>query len=151
MWAHVQNRRSYLSFVAEFDDLKDDDVRWTPYSHDKVLQRAPFGLSSLCFRDRDYWLTRKPLVFDIFVEEHAVHRVLRQFGLYQASPLPVVHTVPANVHRYPSFSVTTVLTNRMSICLVLYTLVVYRHTRQGMTRGHLWAPRMVPWVQQCEG
>jgi hypothetical protein len=35
----------------------------------------------------------------MYVEEYAVHRVMRQFGLYQESPLPVVHTVPRVVHR----------------------------------------------------
>jgi hypothetical protein len=32
-------------------------------------------------------------VFDMYMEEYAVHRVLSQFGLYQESPLPVVHTI----------------------------------------------------------
>jgi hypothetical protein len=28
-------------------------------------------------------MTRSPLLFDMYVEEYAVHRVLRQFGRYQ--------------------------------------------------------------------
>jgi hypothetical protein len=39
------------------------------------------------------------LVFDIYVEEYAIHRVMRQFGLYQPSSVPVTHTLPAAVHR----------------------------------------------------
>jgi hypothetical protein len=44
-------------------------------------------------------MTKTPLVFDMYMEEYAVHRVLRQFGLYQESPLPVVHNVPHGAHR----------------------------------------------------
>jgi hypothetical protein len=29
------------------------------------------------------------LVFNIYVEEYVVHKVMRQFDLYQASPVPV--------------------------------------------------------------
>jgi hypothetical protein len=70
-----------------------------PYSEEAIAARAPQGLSSLCFRDQHYWKTKTPLVFDMYVEEYAVHRVMRQFVLYQESPLPVVHTVPRVVHR----------------------------------------------------
>jgi hypothetical protein len=40
------------------------------------------GLSSLCSRDQAYWMTLRRLVFDVYVEEYAVHRVMRQFGLF---------------------------------------------------------------------
>jgi hypothetical protein len=33
--------------------------------------------------DQQYWMSRSPLLFDMYVEEYAVHRVLRQFGRYQ--------------------------------------------------------------------
>jgi hypothetical protein len=39
------------------------------------------------------------LLFDMYVEEYAVHMVLRQFGPYQEWPMPVVHTVPNAHHR----------------------------------------------------
>jgi hypothetical protein len=48
-----------------------------------VVARAPHGLSSLCSRDQAYWKTRRRLVFSIYVEEYAVHRVMRQFDLFQ--------------------------------------------------------------------
>jgi hypothetical protein len=35
------------------------------------------GLSSLCFRDRDFWPTKTPLVHDMYIEEYHVERVLR--------------------------------------------------------------------------
>jgi hypothetical protein len=34
-----------------------------------VAARAPQGLSSLCFRDRDFWMMKTPLVHDMYVEE----------------------------------------------------------------------------------
>jgi hypothetical protein len=40
-------------------------------------------------------MTRSPLLFDMYVEEYVVHRVLRQFGRYQEWLVPVVHTVPS--------------------------------------------------------
>ena len=64
-----------------------------------VGSRAPEGLSPLCVRDAEYWRTRRPLVFDIYVEEHAVHRVLRQLGLFQEIVVPQ-SLLPSHVHRF---------------------------------------------------
>ena len=44
--------------------------------------------------------TWRPVLYNIQVQEHAVHRVMRQFNLYQLSPLPVSYSVPDNVHKY---------------------------------------------------
>lgn len=83
----------------EFDRLNaEEDVRWTPYTPDDVVVRAPHGLSTLCTRDSQYWLTRKALVFDVFVEEYSPHRVMRQFGLHQTFPLDTARVVPAAAH-----------------------------------------------------
>ena len=71
---------------------------WTPYTATVIERLTPQGLSTLCFRDQQYWLMKTPVVFDVYVEEYQVHRVMRQFGLYQESPLPVVHTIDARVH-----------------------------------------------------
>ena len=100
MWVGVQTKKSYPDFVGQFDALVDTDIRWLPYTLADIQARAPHGLSSLCLRDNEYWMTRTPLVYDIHVEEYAPHRVMRQFYRYQDSPVPVTHTVPAHVHRY---------------------------------------------------
>lgn len=34
-------------------------------------------------------MTRKKLLFDVFVEDYAMHHVMRQFGLRQEVPVPV--------------------------------------------------------------
>ena len=45
-------------------------------------------------------MTRKPILYNIHVEEYHVNRVMRQFDLYQQTPVPIVHSVEAYVHRY---------------------------------------------------
>jgi hypothetical protein len=59
---------------------------------------AHHGLSYLCSRDQAYWLTRRRLVFDIYVEEYAVHRVMRQFGHFQAALVPAAPRLPPSAH-----------------------------------------------------
>jgi hypothetical protein len=44
-------------------------------------------------------MMRSSLLFDMYVEEYAVHRVLRQFGRYQEWHVPVVHIVLSAHHR----------------------------------------------------
>jgi hypothetical protein len=44
-------------------------------------------------------MMRSPLLFDMYVEEYAVHRVLRQFVCYQEWLVPVVHNIPSAHHR----------------------------------------------------
>ncbi|WVZ64940.1 hypothetical protein U9M48_014383 [Paspalum notatum var. saurae] len=113
-YAHVQTRKSYPDFVGQFDVLRDDEIRWEP----TLWSRAPEGLSPLCVRDAEYWRTRSPLVFDIYVEEHAVHRVLRQLGMFQEIVVPR-SLLPPHVHWF---------------------------TRQGQSVGQLWAPRLAEFV-----
>jgi hypothetical protein len=44
-------------------------------------------------------MTRRRLVFDIYVEEYAVHRVMRQFGLFQAALVHTAPRLPPTAHR----------------------------------------------------
>jgi hypothetical protein len=44
-------------------------------------------------------MTKTPLIHYMYVEEYHVERVMRKFGLYQALPVPVAHTVDPSVHR----------------------------------------------------
>jgi len=39
-------------------------------------------------------------LYDIHIEEYHVDQVMRQFGLYQQTPVPIVHSVEPHVHRY---------------------------------------------------
>ena len=85
-WVGVQVRKSYPDFVGQFDSLVDKDVRWTPFTAADIYARAPSGVSSLFLRDQEYWMTRKPILYGIHIEECHVNRVMRQFGLYQQTP-----------------------------------------------------------------
>jgi hypothetical protein len=79
--------------------MVDAQVQWTPYAPAMVAARAPQGLSSLCSRDQAYGMTRRRLVFDVYVEEYVVHRMMRQFGLFQESPVPAAPRLPPTSHR----------------------------------------------------
>ena len=103
-WVGVQTRKSYPDFMGQFDALVDADVRWTPYTAVDIYGRAPSGLSSLCLRDHEYRMTRKPILYDIHIEEYHVNRVMRQFGVYQQTPVLIVHSVEPHVHRYGIYS-----------------------------------------------
>ncbi|WVZ87479.1 hypothetical protein U9M48_034112 [Paspalum notatum var. saurae] len=91
-YAHVRTRKSYPDFVGRFDVLRDDEVRWEPYSRGGGRQPRTRGPVTAVRTRREYRRTRGPPVFDIYVEEHARHRVLRRFGLFRdcraASLLP---------------------------------------------------------------
>jgi len=86
-WAHVQTRRSYPEFVAEFDRLTPEDIVWEPYSPSAIAARAPLGISSVCTQDKGLWMTTAALVYDVAVEAHCPDRVMRQFGQRQSFPV----------------------------------------------------------------
>jgi hypothetical protein len=48
-YAHDHTKKTYKDFVRQFDAFTDADVRWTPYSEEAIVARAPQGLSTLCF------------------------------------------------------------------------------------------------------
>jgi hypothetical protein len=62
-------RGCYQSITEAFNFYPDDAVIWDPYSPGSIAARYPGGLSDLCTRDQEYWLTKSKIVFDIFVEE----------------------------------------------------------------------------------
>jgi hypothetical protein len=79
--------------------MVDAQVRWTPYAPTMVTACAPQGLSSMCSRDQAYWMTRRRLVFNVYVEEYAVHWVMRQFSLFQAAQVPTAPRLPLTAHK----------------------------------------------------
>ena len=98
-FAHTQVRGCYLSFMAQFDSLHEDQVIWEPYSPQAISSRYPVGISGLCTRDRHFWMTKAKLVFDVTVEEMSLHRVMRQFGLYQEPEILDIPHLPEHVHK----------------------------------------------------
>ncbi|KAM3273183.1 hypothetical protein ACQJBY_042890 [Aegilops geniculata] len=98
-FAHSQVRGCYPAFTAQFDSLHEDQVIWEPYSPQAISSRYPVGISGLCTRDRHFWMTKAKLVFDVTVEEMSLHRVMRQFGLYQEPEIPDIPHLPEHVHK----------------------------------------------------
>jgi hypothetical protein len=89
----------YKDFVGQIDRMVDAQVPWTSYASAMVAARAPQGLSSLCSQDQEYWMTRRRLVFDVYVESYAVRRVMRHFGLFQEPPVPAAPRLLPTTHR----------------------------------------------------
>lgn len=98
-FAGHQVKSCYPSFRAQFDALHENLVMWEPYSHEAITFRYPGGISNLCTRDQHYWMTKARLVFDVTVEEMALHRVMRQFGRCQEDDIPVIPHIPDHVHK----------------------------------------------------
>ena len=67
-WVGMQVRKSYPDFVGQFDSLVDKDARWTLFTAVDIYARAPSDLSSLCLGDQEYWMMRKPILYDIHVD-----------------------------------------------------------------------------------
>ena len=82
-------------------------VIWEPYTEEAIHRRYPGGMSVMCTRDQDYWMTKSKIIFDCFVEEMSQQRVMRQFGLRQSvDPPPIEQPLPDVYHRdvYSSLS-----------------------------------------------
>uniref|UniRef100_A0A0E0LCU3 Aminotransferase-like plant mobile domain-containing protein n=1 Tax=Oryza punctata TaxID=4537 RepID=A0A0E0LCU3_ORYPU len=97
-WGRIQVHNVYEYFTESFESLRENEVRWTPYTNEEANLRAPNGVSILCYRDEAFWMTRKMLVYDIFVEGYNVQRVMRQMGLYQQVPVPTGLHLPPDMH-----------------------------------------------------
>jgi hypothetical protein len=98
-FAFDQVRGCYQSITEAFDFYPGDAVIWDPYSPGSIAARYPGGLSDLCTRDQEYWLTKSKIVFDIFVDEMSQQRVMRQFNLLQdVVPPPADEPLLAEIH-----------------------------------------------------
>ena len=70
-----------------------------PSAWEQDISEDEVGISGLCTRDRHFWMTKAKLVFDVTVEEMSLHRVMRQFGLYQEPAIPDIPHLPDHVHK----------------------------------------------------
>uniref|UniRef100_A0A0E0LCF2 SWIM-type domain-containing protein n=1 Tax=Oryza punctata TaxID=4537 RepID=A0A0E0LCF2_ORYPU len=86
-------------FTESFESLRENEVRWTPYTNEEANLREPNGVSILFYHDEAYWMTRKMLVYDIFVEGYNVQRVMRQMRLYQQVSVPAGLHLPPDMHK----------------------------------------------------
>uniref|UniRef100_A0ACD5WWJ2 Uncharacterized protein n=1 Tax=Avena sativa TaxID=4498 RepID=A0ACD5WWJ2_AVESA len=100
-FAGEQVTRCYPAFSEQFDTLKEESVIWEPYTTAEAFARYPGGLSIMCRRDEDYWLTKSKIIFDCQVEEMSQQRVMRQFGLRQMVDPPSPEApLSSDVHMY---------------------------------------------------
>ena len=98
-FATEQIRRAYTALNEQFDVYTG--VIWQPYTPEAIAARYPHGISVLCTRDRDYWMTKSKIMFDVVVEVMAQQRVMRQFGLQQLVDPPCSdEPLPPEIHRY---------------------------------------------------
>ena len=74
-------------------------MEWEPYgSGDEFGVVLDYALNPKCLEERRLWLMRCPLICNWAVEYHLPHRVMRQFGLFQAHPAEWVDT-DQSLHR----------------------------------------------------
>ena len=66
-FATEQTKQVYIAFNEQFDMYTS--VIWEPYTEELIQRRYPGGISDLCTRDRDYWMTKSKIIFDVFMEE----------------------------------------------------------------------------------
>ena len=98
-FASDQTRKAYTALNEQFNAY--NGVIWQPYMEAAIQARYPGGPSVLCTRDRDYCMIKSKIIFDVFVEEMAQQRVMRQFGLLQLElPPPTENPVPSHIHGY---------------------------------------------------
>lgn len=140
-------KNCYPAFAAQFDTLDASQVIWQPYAAQVRDMRYPGGISLMCTRDANYWMTKSKIMFDVTVEEMAQHRVMRQFGARQVSDPLADAPLQGIVHRFALFFITV----RTCPCLRTYTILnkqyYFSYTRQGNTRtAARWLDILRPFV-----
>ncbi|WVZ98765.1 hypothetical protein U9M48_044156 [Paspalum notatum var. saurae] len=132
-YAHVRTRKSYPDFVGRFDVLRDDEVRWEPYSREAVDSRAPEGLSPPCVRDASTGGHAAHRCSTSTSRNTQVHRVLRRFGLFREIVVPT-SLLPPHAHGFV-----------MTTCS--YDLFIFNISQDGgRSVGRLWTPRLAEFV-----
>ncbi|KAL5146671.1 Serine/threonine-protein phosphatase 7 long form [Glycine soja] len=87
---HIGND-NLLEFRRKLDVMKRDEFVWVPYAG-----HAEMNLSQVCFIGSVLWTCIVPLICFQKVEWHQPDRVMRQFGMQQPIPGPVMQ--PENIH-----------------------------------------------------
>ncbi|KAL5168042.1 Serine/threonine-protein phosphatase 7 long form [Glycine soja] len=87
---HIGND-NLLEFRRKLDVMKRDEFVWVPYAG-----HVEMNLSQVCFTGSVLWTCIVPLICFQKVEWHQPDRVMRQFGMQQPIPGPVMQ--PENIH-----------------------------------------------------
>ncbi|KAL5180558.1 Serine/threonine-protein phosphatase 7 long form [Glycine soja] len=87
---HIGND-NLIEFRRKLDVMKRDEFVWVPYAG-----HVEMNLSQVCFFGSVLWTCIIPLICFQEVEWHQPDRVMRQFGMQQPIPEPVMQ--PNNIH-----------------------------------------------------
>ncbi|KAH1209405.1 Serine/threonine-protein phosphatase 7 long form [Glycine max] len=87
---HIGND-NLIEFRCKLDVMKRDEFVWVPYAG-----HVEMNLSQVCFFGSVLWTCIIPLICFQKVEWHQPDRVMRQFGMQQPIPGPVMQ--PNNIH-----------------------------------------------------
>ncbi|WVZ55281.1 LOW QUALITY PROTEIN: hypothetical protein U9M48_005962 [Paspalum notatum var. saurae] len=130
-YAHVRTRKSYPDFAGSTSSVTMRFGgslilgRRSAAAHPRARHRRAYATQ--------YRRTRSPPVFDIYVEEHARHRVLRRFGLFREIVVPT-SLLPPHAHGFV-----------MTTCS--YDLFIFNISQDGgRSVGRLWTPRLAEFV-----
>ena len=109
-------------------------VIWQPYTEAAINARYLGGMSVLCTRDRDYWMTKSKIIFDIFVEEMAQHMVMKQFGLLQLELPPPLqrtrcHHTSIGINHFSNIALSFIVLNSKGMTPQL-SFIIAEHTPQ---------------------
>ncbi|KAL5134694.1 Serine/threonine-protein phosphatase 7 long form [Glycine soja] len=88
---HHTGNDNLIEFRRKLDVMKRDEFVWVPYAG-----HVEMNLSQVCFFGSVLWTCIIPLICFQKVEWHQPDRVMRQFGMQQPIPGPVMQ--PNNIH-----------------------------------------------------
>jgi len=96
----IEKRDMECSFIQRSvcRQFKYDITYQKAWRAKQIALEKRWGSYESYYQDQNYWMTRKNLMFDVFVEDYAVHRVMRQFGLRQQVPVPLGDRVDPAIH-----------------------------------------------------
>uniref|UniRef100_A0ACD6AK62 Uncharacterized protein n=1 Tax=Avena sativa TaxID=4498 RepID=A0ACD6AK62_AVESA len=79
-------QNAYMRYTNEFDNLLPEQVVWEVYGPRDNFGCEEFRLNPQCDAERNLWYMECPMICMWVVEHYIPQRVMRQFGLYQATP-----------------------------------------------------------------
>ncbi|KAJ1686186.1 hypothetical protein LUZ63_017576 [Rhynchospora breviuscula] len=79
-------RGSVSEYRRAFEELRDDDVNWRPYKD--IMHELP----PICREENEMalWFYEGPIIWFWVVESYTPQRVMRQFGMHQIIPPPLL-------------------------------------------------------------
>ena len=99
-WSPKIAKSCYPTYHDQFELLDASQITWNPWT--ELQTNMVFGAQRIpveSVRDSGFWLTRCNLLYLWFVEPYNPERVMRQFGLYQDIPPPILRCIDEVTHK----------------------------------------------------